>query len=163
MKLNLVNGFASSLLCVLMLIGTAARAEESSEERYIDFSKETPSGTVEIRATSFKLLLGGSWGSGTLHFQGKAYPFKAKALSVGGIGYQEIDAGGDVYFLKKLEDFPGTYRGGSAGATAGTASKGMATLENTKGVILKLKGKAKGMTDYTLVRVGYLPMGWIDN
>jgi hypothetical protein len=140
MKSNLLKCARVLLLGVLMLTGTAAFAEE----RYIDFDKETPSATVEFNAKSIKLLAGATWGSGVLHYQGKDYAIKVVALTLGGVGYQEIDGKGDVYFLNKLEDFAGKYGGVAAGATAGKG-KGVATLENPKKVVLKLSSESKGV------------------
>ena len=63
-----------------------------------------PSGRVEFDITSVKLIAGAQWGSGTLRYEGKNYPLKVKALSVGGVGYKEVKASGSVYDLKRLED-----------------------------------------------------------
>ena len=137
--------FLNLLLTVLLTLTNIALASDQAEEqRYIDFSKETPSGTVEIQSKSIRLLVGGNWGSGTLHYQGKAYPFKVKGLSVGGVGYTAVDAIGEVYFLNNLEDFSGKYGAGTIGATA-VKGAGAGTLENNKGVILTLKGKTTGL------------------
>jgi len=69
-----------------------------------------------------------------LHYQGKSYPLTITSLGVGTVGYTKTDAKGNVYFLTKLEDFPGTY---SAAAASGTLYKGAdgAQFQNDKGVI----------------------------
>jgi hypothetical protein len=59
-------------------------------------------------------------------------------LSVGGVGVKKFKASGNVYDLKRLEDFPGKYGGGVVGATAGTVGAGTTTLENGKRVVLLL-------------------------
>lgn len=43
-----------------------------------------PSGTVEIEETQAMLILGGDWGHGTLHFNGKDQKFKSKGVKLGG-------------------------------------------------------------------------------
>ena len=135
-----------TILCTFFLITagmTPAYAEEAPEQPYIDFDKETPSGTVELEGKQIALIVGGGWGSGVLHFQGQDYPFKITGLKAGGIGYVSLDATGDVYFLDKLEDFAGKYGTAAIGATAVKGSV-VATVENPKGVILRLKAKSSG-------------------
>jgi hypothetical protein len=133
------------LLSSLWIMASSAFALEPQEEsKHIDFSKETPSATVEITSKSIRLLAGGKWGSGTLHYQGKSYPFKVKGLSVGGIGYTSTVGVGEVYFLNKLEDFNGKYGAATIGATAVKGS-GAGSVENNKGVIINLKAKSTGL------------------
>ena len=124
------------LIAGLALFTAAASADETRAER--DYTKQPPSGTVEFDATSVKFLVGTSWGQGTLHYQGKSYPFKVRSLSAGGIGYREIKGTGKVFELKRLQDFPGTYLGAGAGVTVDDkhASPVDNVMENGKGVIL---------------------------
>jgi len=139
----LQNIFKSFLLAMLLsLTSGVAMAEEVAANR--DLSKVKPSGIIEIESTSIRLLLGGSWGSGTLHYQGKAYPFKVKGLSAGGIGVDKVDAIGNVYFLNKLEDFEGEFAYRTGGATAIEGSS-KSTYDNNKGVAFTLAGKSTGL------------------
>lgn len=124
------------ILGLALLTSISAHAEEKADNDYRDFSKMTPSATLEFETKSLKLLIGGSWGTGTLNYQGKSYPLKVAAMSVGGVGYRTIKGTGKVYELKSLEDFEGNYSSGTAGATIGTAGGGVATLENGKGVVI---------------------------
>jgi hypothetical protein len=103
-----------------------------------------PSGTVDIEAKSLRLLVGGNWGGGVLHYQGNDYPFSVKGLTVGGVGFVEVDATGDVYFLNNLEDFEGTYGAATIGVTV-AKGKGGGEFENSKGVVIRLKAKTKGV------------------
>lgn len=140
------NHIIRTVFCAFFLLATgapSAYAEEAPEQRHIDFEKETISGTVEIKAKQIALIVGGGWGSGVLNFQGQDHPFKVTGLKAGGVGFVELDAVGDVYFLDKLEDFPGKYGTAAIGATAVKGSI-VATVENNKGVILRLKAKSKG-------------------
>ena len=141
------NHLIKSVLCVFFLLSagmTSVYAEEAPEQRYIDFDKETPSGSVEIEAKQIALIVGGGWGGGVLHFQGQDYPFKITGLKAGGVGYVELDAVGEVYFMDKLEDFSGKYGTAAIGATAVKGSV-VATVENSNGVILRLKAKSTGV------------------
>jgi hypothetical protein len=92
---------------------------------------------MDFDVTSVKLIAGASWGTGTLNYQGKSYPLKVKSGSAGGVGYRTVKGAGKVYELKKLEDFPGIYTGGTAGATIGNKGGGASTIENGKGVVIQ--------------------------
>ena len=135
-----------TIFCGVFLLTTgmtSVYAEEAPEQRYIDFDKETPSGSVEIEGKQIALIVGGGWGGGVLHYQGQDHPFKITGLKAGGIGYVSLDAVGEVYFLDKLEDFTGKYGTAAIGATAVKGAV-VATIENSKGVILRLKAKSEG-------------------
>lgn len=134
-RINKLSGLVVVLL--LALISTmAAYADQAADNDYTDYSKMTPSATLGFDVTSVKLIAGVSWGSGTLHYEGKSYPLKVKAGSAGGIGYSSMKGTGKVYELKKLEDFPGVYGGGTAGVTVGDMGGGDSTIENGKGVVI---------------------------
>jgi hypothetical protein len=109
-------------------------------------AKETkpPSGTVEINETQFALILGGSVGGGVLHFKGKSYPFKTSGLKVGGIGVAKVAAVGEVYDLKRVSDFPGTYVKGSVGFALGGGVGGL-ILKNEHGVVMRLESTLQGI------------------
>lgn len=140
--------FIKTMLCVFCLLSagmTQVYAEdEAQEQRYIDFDKETISGTVEIEAKQLAFIVGGGWGSGVLNYKGQDHAFKITGLKAGGVGYVEMDIVGEVYFLNKLEDFAGKYGAGSIGATAVKGSV-WATIENNTGVILRMKAKSEGL------------------
>jgi hypothetical protein len=138
--------FKHILLSMTLMVWTGiAFAADSSSIQEIDLTNETPSGVIELKSTSVRLLAGGSWGDGTLHYQGKAYPFKVKGLSVGGIGIKAIDAIGEVYFLDRLEDFAGNYGTATVGATAYKGAT-KSTYNNNQGVVITLKAKTKGVS-----------------
>ena len=124
-------------LAVVLGLALLAAAASQADDKYRDFSKMTPSATMDFDITSVKLIAGASWGKGTLHYQGKSYPLKVKSGSAGGVGYRSVKGTGKVYELNRLEDFAGIYAGGAAGATVGTKGGGVSTLENGKGVVIK--------------------------
>ena len=138
-RLNKLAALATILGLALIASITAYADSHEGDNKSTDDSKMTPSATMEFDITSVKLIAGASWGSGTLHYEGKDYPLKVKSGSVGGIGYRSMKGTGKVYELKKLEDFPGIYGGGTAGATAGNKGGGVSTIENGKGVVIEAK------------------------
>src|SRR5262249_54980700 len=84
------------------------------------------------------------WGGGVLTYQGKDYPFDVSGLSVADVGISQAEAAGNVYHLKKLEDFNGNYTGVSAGATVAGGGGGVG-LKNQNGGVLKLWGATRGL------------------
>jgi hypothetical protein len=145
---------------LVFLAPAFAATSPDERERPPDYSKMTPDATIEITAKSFKLLLGGSWGDGVLHYKGKAHPFKAKAGSIGGIGYKNLVATGNVYQLKSLDDFPGLYSGGAVGVTAGTKGGASAQLENLNEVVLIMSAKGEGAQ--LALSLGSLNISWAE-
>jgi hypothetical protein len=126
-------------------LGASAQTQEKTG-RYTaeDIAKAKPVATFDFSAEQLRLIVGGSSGKGVLHYQGKQYPFTAKGVSVGGVGYTKVNATGDVYFMKTVDDFAGIYSAASLGAAAG-AGAGVSQFENNKGVFLKVKSKTEGL------------------
>ncbi len=136
-RLNKLAALMTILGLALIASITAYADSHEGDNKFTDYSKMTPSATMDFDVTSVKLIAGASWGTGALHYQGKSYPLKVKSGSVGGIGYRSVKGTGKVYELKSLEDFPGIYGGGTAGATAGNKGGGVSTIENSKGVVIQ--------------------------
>lgn len=123
---------------------SAQEKEKKSQHTAADIKNAKPSGTVEIDAEQVRLLIGGARGKGVLTYQGKTYPFTMRGVSAGGVGINKVHATGNVYFLDKVEDFPGTYSAITAGVTVG-AGKGASQFENNKGVLVSLRSKSEGV------------------
>ena len=105
----------------------------------------TPSGTVNMDEVQVAYIGSGGGGSGTLYYQGRAYPFAVGGLGVGGIGASTISAEGEVYKLNSLSMFPGAYGQARYGLALGNASMGDLWLQNESGVIMHLKAKRSGL------------------
>lgn len=102
-----------------------------------------PDGTVKLSEGTVAVGIGWTWGKGVLTYQGKTYPFKVEGVSVLEVGVTKAEATGDVFNLKKLDDFNGVY--GAAGAEAtGVKGAGVTALRNKAGVVLELKSVTKG-------------------
>jgi len=134
--------FVSFLVVIVcMLTVNFAVAEET-----------TPSGTITMESHSVALGFGVNWGHGTLKFKGKEYKFKLNGLSVVDLGASNVSATGEVYHLRHLSDFAGTYYAASAGiAVAGGV--GASALENQHDVVLKITSKKQGV-QFTLAAEG---------
>ena len=124
-----------TLLVAALLVGGLALAADAKQ----------PVGKVSIEEKQFGLILGGSTGSGTLTFHGKKYPFKLKGLSAGlDVGVSKMSAVGEVYDLKKVSQFPGTFTKFEASIALGGGVGGL-RLQNENGVIMNLRSRTKGL------------------
>jgi hypothetical protein len=139
---TLVAGFLVAVISAAFAL--PGFAQDKPQGTAVDISKEKPSGTVEVSAEQIRLILGGSQGKGTLRFKGKSYPFTFKGGSAGGIGVTKVQAVGNVYFLKNVEDFPGTYTAVTSGAAV-VKGKGRSSFQNDKGVYLQMRSKQEGV------------------
>lgn len=102
-------------------------------------------GTIQLEIYKAGFIVGGAGGSGKLKYKGKQYPLSIGGISLGAtIGVSKAELLGEVSNLKKLSDIEGTYTAAEAGlALAGGAKT--AELTNSKGVVLKVKGKQIGI------------------
>jgi hypothetical protein len=107
-------------------------------------AEDTPSGTMEISSKTIAIGIGVNWGHGSLKFEEKEHKFKVNGLSVIDLGITSISATGDVYNLKSVSDFAGTYSGGGASVALGGGA-GAQELTNQNGVKIKLKSKKQGV------------------
>ena len=125
----MVLGACASLLFV---VGGPAVAQDKK-----------PDATLVLSEGRVAAGIGYSWGSGTLTYKGKKYPVKVEGLSVGEVGVSRATAQGEVFDLKKVEDFSGTYTAGEAGATVGGGA-GVTAMKNQNGVVVHLKSTTQG-------------------
>ena len=126
---------APFLLSTALLAGGLALAENAKK----------PSGRVAINETQFGLILGGSVGGGTLTFKGKEHPFKIGGLSLGAnVGVSRMRAVGEVYDLKDISKFPGTYTKLDAAVALGGGVGGL-RMRNENGVIMRLDSRTQGL------------------
>jgi hypothetical protein len=129
---------AQMILTVMLVAGTSAALAQDGR---VD-------GRLHFSSTSFGLLFGYSQGDGSLEFQGKNYPFTVSGVKVATIGISKVDALGQVYQLREMADFPGTYVVIEGGFTL-VQGGGSAMLRNEKGVTLFLQNVQYGL-DLTL-------------
>jgi hypothetical protein len=137
------------MVCLLVLVLLAggmwsvAVAQEASDL----------SGTVTVTATSVAAGIGWSWGSGALTLlDGSQHQFKVGGLDVVAVGIKQATGVGNVYNMKKLEDFEGKYVKAAAGMAVGGGA-GATTMRNDKGVVINLTGVGQGV-DFRLAVSG---------
>jgi hypothetical protein len=135
--MNMINHLKCTVVALVALVFCMTAAFAQAKE-------EAPSGTVTIETKAVALGLGVSWGEGVLTFKGKKHPFKIKGLSVVDIGISSVSAQGEVYHLKKVEDFAGTFSAVEAGAAVGGGA-GAQSMKNQNGVVMKLTSRKAGL------------------
>src|SRR5262245_7268477 len=121
---------------VVAILVAALSGSALADEKKVD-------ATLKLTEGSVAAGIGWSWGHGTLTYMGKTYKVKVDGLTVGEVGMTNAKAKGNVYNLKKLEDFNGVYATGGAGATAGKGA-GASALTNANGVSVLLTSITKG-------------------
>jgi len=101
-------------------------------------------GTVTFTGGAVAIGVGFQWGSGTLTYQGRQYPFRLDGLSVVDVGVSRVSGTGLVHNLRNVADFSGNYVSVSAGAVI--AGGGAATtLRNQNGVVIDSLSTAQGV------------------
>jgi len=126
-----------AMKCAFAIVAAAVLLTASPSRSYAD------TGTVRITASKAGFIVGVGGGSGTLTFHGKTYPLRVGGISVGTIGVAKAELVGHAYRMHSPADIAGTYSAVSASlAVAGGAKT--ARLQNSKGVILELRGRQVG-------------------
>ena len=134
-KLSLLVCLSLLLACAFCLVPGKAQADELGK----------PVGRVAMEFGQGGFVLSASGGKGTLTFKGRKYAFKVGGVGLGGLGVSKVTASGEVYGLKRVEDFPGGFIQAHAGYAA-VEGKGVLWLENTNGVVMKLRSTSKGLS-----------------
>lgn len=100
-------------------------------------------GSVRITVSKAGFIVGVGGGSGTLNFRGRSYPLSIGGISVGTIGVAKAELVGRASNLRTASDITGAYT--AVGASLAVAGGGkVARLQNSKGVVLELRGRQVG-------------------
>ena len=122
-----------AVLVTLFMLISVASAED-----------EKPDAILQLSQSSLALVLGYTWGSGSLAYADKTYRVEVDGFSVLAIGFVKAEATGEVFNLKKVEDFNGTYMAASIEGTV-VAGAGATTMQNQNGVVIKLFTTTEGL------------------
>ena len=102
-------------------------------------------GSVELQGLQcrvhYRRLPGGT---GTLNFKRKTYPLSVGGLSAGTIGVTVAEFVGTASNLRTARDIVGTYSVAGAGLTV-VGGVSAVTLQNSNGVVLRLRGRQAGL------------------
>ena len=117
---------------LLLMVGSVAAADQLS-------------GRISLYASSVAAGIGAQWGDGTLTLNnGQQYKFTVQGLEVGGVGFSDIRAQGEVYNLQNLADFNGVYVAAEANASIGSGG-GTRTMRNQHGIVINLSSAQQGV------------------
>ena len=136
----MINLKKFGILLLVLGVATTGIAKHKAE------SESKADAHLKITGGSFALGIGFNWGSGTLTYKGKDYPVKIKGLSVGKVGMTGVTIMGEVFNLKKLQDFDGHYNYGASGMRGVTLASGTSgtLMSNQAGVIIRMTASQKG-------------------
>ena len=126
-------GYTSIAVALLLLVASPGQAAEDT------------TGKVTIESMSVAAGLGYSWGNGILEYRGQQYPFTLKGFSIVDVGVSKRVARGEVYNLKKVEDFEGTFMAAVAAATVGGGA-GAAAMQNQNNVDMVWTATNQGLS-----------------
>lgn len=125
-----------AIVAVMMMVFAVSSMAVATEKK--------PDATLKLSEGQLGVGIGWSWGKGVLAFKGKDHSFKVKGLSVGDVGVTKADSVGEVFHLKKLSDFNGTYTSVAAQGTIGGGA-GVTTMKNQNGVVINLSSTTQGV------------------
>ncbi len=103
--------------------------------------------TARVNFNIYKagFIVGVSGGKGTVTFHGRTYPIKIGGVSLGAtIGASKAQMVGTAFNVHHVSDIAGTYSAAGAGVAVAGGAK-VAQLQNSQGVVLKVKGKQIGL------------------
>ena len=132
--MRLSSTLRTALIALAALVGAVI-----SSSAYAD------SGTISIRIFKAGFVVGGSGGSGVLHFQGRSYPLSIGGLSYGfTFGASETRFHGTVSNIHRPSDINGVYGQAGVGAAAVRGAQAV-VLTNQRGAVLSLTGEQAGL------------------
>lgn len=123
----------AAVMAVILALSSWALAEEAE-----------PDATLQLTQSSVALLIGYTWGSGTLTHKGETYPVEIDGLSVLALGYARARVTAEVFNMKSVDLFNGTYVAASAEGTA-IAGAGASIMRNQNGVVIQLYTTTEGL------------------
>jgi len=100
-------------------------------------------GTVSLNIVKAGFIVGVGGGDGVLHFHGRNYPLRLGGIGIGSLGVASVALRGTASNLRSPSDIAGTYGAAGAGATFVGGAQ-VVTLQNEKGVVLRLSGPQVG-------------------
>jgi hypothetical protein len=123
-----------------------------------------PDARFQVTTTSISPGMGLSWADGRLADNFLDYKFRVEALTLNEWNDRYAESGnqvtlyGDVYHLKDVPNFAGTYRAATPAVTASVGGSDTSRVyQNENGVIIRMTGRfvsgALGMTGYFDVRL----------
>lgn len=127
-----------------MLATIAAAAPAAAQQRRPD---PNPDASIEIEQVRVGILaVGGSIGGGRLRYRGEEFAFSVRGIEFGSLGVSTLSARGEVFGLRRREDFAGRYTEQVQPRFRGEGAQGPETrwLRNAAGVEIRLRTERVG-------------------
>jgi hypothetical protein len=128
--INLVKFMAAIVTVVSLMLAATTQSQAQT-------------GTVRLNIVKAGFIVGAGGGDGTLSFHGRTYRLTVGGLGLGSLGISAVQLAGTASNLHRPQDIAGTYGAAGAGATFVGGGQ-VATLQNEKGVVLRLSGPQVG-------------------
>lgn len=147
MKHLVLSALSIGLVSSLAFSGPLMASDATAEKVKCDVeATDLPVvGHVSGHVDSVGFMAGARWGKGTLKLEsGEEKKFDILGFKILETGISATDFEGEVYNLKSIDDFVGTYYGASSGITA-IVGDGQAVFNNANCVIVRAKGSKEGI------------------
>ena len=132
--MRVLHRFRTALIAFAAVAGLAFTAPAARAD----------SGSISFSIIKAGIVIGGSAGSGVLHFHGRSY-----RISIGGISYgftfgaSETRFRGTVSHIRRASDVAGVYAAAGAGVAVGPGAQAI-VLTNQNGAVLTISGRSIG-------------------
>jgi len=126
---------------------TAAPAEPAAPAAPAEVAANArPDARVEMTNWQVGYIGQVGWGSGVLIYRGRRLPFRVRSAGVGGLGVARVTAVGEVFDMRDVSLFPGTYAQARGGMVVpGAQMTGFVWLQNANGVRIRLRPRRTGL------------------
>jgi len=112
---------------------------------YPSIADAQTTGSVRFTVQNVGFIVGVGGGNGTLRFRGKTYRLRVDGLGAGTIGVSQADLVGTASNLRTASDIAGTYTAAGAGIAVAGGARAI-QLQNSRGVVLNLRGRQAGFS-----------------
>lgn len=136
----MVSLFRACRIAAIALIAAVALVAASTPSS----AQAGPSyGMVRMHLIKAGFIIGVGGGSGVLYYHHHAYRLSIGGIGLGSLGIAAVDLSGTASNLHSPYDILGTYSGAGAGGSFVGGGQ-VATLQNERGVVLRLQGVQAG-------------------
>lgn len=137
--MGFLSRFRTALFALAALAGVGLVSSVLTTSAYAD------NGRINFKVLKAGWVIGGSGGSGTLHFHGRTYPISIGGISAGFVfGASETRFRGTVSHIRRASDVAGVYVAAGGGGAVGRGAQ-VIVLTNEKGAVLTLEGRQTGL------------------
>jgi hypothetical protein len=142
--MSMSRSMLKPLVLLLAGAGPAALADMPAPAPAPMSQPAVPDATITLSGGVFALGIGYEWAHGTLNYQGHAYPFHVRGMSLLDLGAASVTGAGQVFNLHSLQDFNGNYVGTTVGSAVSQGGS-LALMKNERGVTIRALSQVHGV------------------